>query len=279
MRTEFRACLVILLLLATSGAAQASDDRCLYEEWLRDLAGQSENLVAELSSGGVGQGAALAALLADHDSAALRRARLRDGYGGYAPQVARHVATARGLLAGRGGRAAQLAALQGSTAQLLAAVARVDCAARQVPMAAAGAEGGTRTASTSPSGGLRVMLDWTSVLAVLLGLLALGGVLLAERRTRSRKHRNQRFVCDIACSVRIGGAAHDSRIVDLSAAGAKLRLGLETAGELPVEITSEAFSTAGRVAWSNAHYCGVIFDRPLAPDALQAAVMPRAGAA
>ncbi|WP_323765947.1 PilZ domain-containing protein [Marinovum sp.] len=280
MRSDFRPVLAICLLLALTGPARAAEGRCHYEEWLLGLIYQSETMVDEIEAAGrTRHGAVLAITLAAHDSAALRRARQRDGYDAYAPLVARHVAAARALLARSSARPALLSSLRTSTAQLLAAVAQVDCAAKYAPTAAASAQSGTRTVGTSGGSGVRLAMDWTAAPVFLLGLGLLGGLVLLERRTRSRKRRNQRFVCDIACSVRVGGTAHDSRIIDISAAGAKLKLGLEGGGDQPVEITSGAFRTAGRVAWSNAHYCGVVFDRPLSADVLQQAILPRAGAA
>ncbi|WP_417525401.1 PilZ domain-containing protein [Marinovum sp.] len=280
--SDFKITLAAGALLASSTAVQAAEDSCRFEEWLLRMAYQTETVVADFAAGGRSRHqTSFATTLKAIEGPGLRRAMVQDGYEDYETLVGQHVATARALLGGttRGStRAEQVRALTASTAQLLAAVTRIDCASRNAQQARAAALDGSKTAGASGGNGMRLSIDWSVMLALLLGVGVLAGLLLAERWTRFRKRNDQRFVCDIPCQVTQKGATRDSRIVDISAAGAKLQIGLEGNSE-QVDIKAAGFETAGRVVWANSHYCGVIFDRPLSQGVLQEAVAGRVAVA
>lgn len=276
--SDFKITFAAGVLLASSTAVQAAEDSCLFEEWLLRMAYQTETVVADFTAGGSSRHqAGFATTLKAIEGPGLRRAMVQDGYEDYATLVGQHVAAARALLGGTTGgsaRADQLRALSNSTAQLLAAVTRIDCAARNQPQARAAALEASKTSGASDGNGMRMTIDWPVTLALLLGGGVLAGLFLAERWTRFRKRNDQRFVCDIPCRVTQRGATRDSRIVDISAAGAKLQIGLEGNAE-PIDIKAAGFETGGRVVWANTHYCGVVFDRPLSQGVLQEAVSAR----
>ncbi len=265
--------LVVAALLAGGGTARAQAP-CAFEAWLLRLLHQGDALITAAGTNPPPPG--FGALLDRLDQPALRRAMARDGYAAHAPLIERHVALARRLLAAPG---ASRSALQQSTAQLHRLVAQLDCgsgsAARGLSgPAEAGAGDGARL-----GGGLRLSFGWAAAWAGLLGLCGIVGLLLAERWARSRKRRSRRFLCDLPCQVTRQDALHRCRIVDISADGAKLQLGLEDRADLPLQLSTPAFEAGGRVIWANRHYCGVVFDQPLSQEALQAAILPRAGAA
>ena len=264
--SDFRSLLAAGLMLAASVATAAAEEACIFEAWLLRMVHQTNAVAAATGKPGlVRQQAGLARTLAAFDRPEMRRAMAREGYGDFAPLTGRHVASARALLAnppGSPGRDAALRRLGSSGARLLAAVARIDCAATSEEPA----RSATRVAGTAPGAGrgtgLWPAFDGSAGLALLLAAAALAGLLLLEHRTRSRKRRNRRFVCDIPCRIRLRGRLHDSRIVDISEAGAKLQLGMEGSGDAPVDIEAGTFAAAGRVVWANTHYCGADMTTP-----------------
>lgn len=179
----------------------------------------------------------------------------------------------------RGHRGAPWGALRQSTVQLHRLAARIDCAGGSAARGLSGPAEAGAGAGARLGGGRSLLFGGAAALAMLLAAGGLVGPLIAERWTRSRKRRSRRFLCDLPCEVTLQDAQHRCRIVDISAEGGKLQLGLVGSAELPLQIATPAFEIGGRVIWANRHYCGVVFDRPLSQEALQAALLPRAGAA
>lgn len=104
---------------------------------------------------------------------------------------------------------------------------------------------------------------------VLAGLGTLLGRVLA-RRNRRRRRQARRHAVNLPARLRAGRSETETRLVDISRLGAKLRLDPEfEPGPLgAVIITLGDRRIGARARWRNRHYVGVQFLRPLPEDAV-----------
>ncbi|MEM7728123.1 MAG: PilZ domain-containing protein [Pseudomonadota bacterium] len=93
----------------------------------------------------------------------------------------------------------------------------------------------------------------------------------AQRRLRRRTVREARRVFDRPVRVFVDGRAHSMQLVDMSMNGAKIghAAQLSEGGEVGLSIGGDWHS--GTVRWSNAHFAGIKFRRPLDAGTLEAA--------
>lgn len=98
-----------------------------------------------------------------------------------------------------------------------------------------------------------------------------GGYWLYWRRTL-RHERAERFPCQIAARFTRSDEPADCVIENITELGAKLRLeGPGLAVGARIALTCPLFDCRARVRWAKGPYAGIVFDRALSPELLQAA--------
>ncbi|WP_241482260.1 PilZ domain-containing protein [Leisingera sp. ANG-Vp] len=94
-----------------------------------------------------------------------------------------------------------------------------------------------------------------------LSFLVLGGSLLyfLDRIGIRRIRRTKRYPCAVPCTIQAGAKAFPAHLVDLSRAGAKVRL--DASGEVPgrVILTFGGYTMPAQVRWQTPDYFGVKF--------------------
>jgi hypothetical protein len=103
---------------------------------------------------------------------------------------------------------------------------------------------------------------------MLIGLALFGGLFWLNRRARQETVREARRVLDIPVQVSLAGHSHPMRLVDISMNGFKLRHfnGMTIDGDIKIQLGPDWHT--GQVRWSNPHFAGVKFKRPLDQDLL-----------
>ncbi|MCP1170510.1 PilZ domain-containing protein, partial [Limimaricola sp. ASW11-118] len=102
-----------------------------------------------------------------------------------------------------------------------------------------------------------------------LGLAALAA-LAVSRVQRKRQRQAKRHAVNLPARIRSGTAETETRLIDISRQGAKLRLdaGFEPAGLRGVTILLGDRRIGATARWRNKHFLGVQFLRPLPDDAV-----------
>lgn len=156
------------------------------------------------------------------------------------------------------------------------ALARYDCdgaagalvGADATPLAGARAGGATWVPD-----GLVTRLSLPAILVsiwfYLIGgaVLALGGAtfVLVSRHLRRSRRRRHRFPVNLDVRFTVPGGTRDGAILDISCFGAKLRhSGLIEPGQKEIAVALLGTMRAGRIAWLNRHYAGLVLEERLA---------------
>ena len=152
-------------------------------------------------------------------------------------------------------------------ARLAALLARHACPVGTGAARAAADEGAAQQAG-GPQAGPR-MPQIAGFAAAALALAAIA-TLMAGRMLRRAKRRGKRHAVNLPARIRSGTAETETRLVDISQQGAKLRLdaGFEPAGLRGVTILLGDRRIGATARWRNKHYLGVQFLRPLPEDAV-----------
>jgi hypothetical protein len=91
------------------------------------------------------------------------------------------------------------------------------------------------------------------------------GMLINQRVTEREARRGKRYPTHKVTTLMCGGERNSVVMQDLSCRGAKFRHGtaLELTHHQPVALKIGGKMRRGRVSWSNTHYCGMRFNKPL----------------
>ncbi len=108
------------------------------------------------------------------------------------------------------------------------------------------------------------------IVAALLTLVGVGlGVLIGVAYSRNLRRIERRSSCSAGFHAYWQNGSHDGHFVDISRRGCKLRLDHQLRPHTTLTIDTGILVLAGRVAWSNAHYCGVLFSHRLDDQTLR----------
>ncbi len=148
--------------------------------------------------------------------------------------------------------------------------------------AASGTPGRNRPTASEPSGtgayfgrGAIVRADMMVFVMAVLGVLLAAFLFLAQRRLRRRTVREARRMLDRPVMVFMNGSSQAMRLIDVSMNGAKLGHGgtITDGAEIGIELGGNWHKA--QVRWTNAHYAGLKFKRPLDAATLQVLTRPR----
>lgn len=108
-------------------------------------------------------------------------------------------------------------------------------------------------------------LNWgaASGIGLSLALAASGATYLIARLLRKRERRKKRFYCQTPVQVVLAEASFSSTLLDISGLGAKIKKPDSTELDGRVQLLFDDVQLDASVQWQNAHFFGVLFNRPL----------------
>ncbi|WP_136057753.1 hypothetical protein [Candidatus Halocynthiibacter alkanivorans] len=121
--------------------------------------------------------------------------------------------------------------------------------------------------NTTPAGDIAFILgSLTFVIASLTWL---------QMRAKVLKQRAMRYTCAARCNLDDGIVPQDGYIVDISQNSAKVGASWPPKAETKITLNSCGISRNATVLWSNEHFSGVRFDRPLTVEETQRLIAAR----
>ncbi|WP_375281141.1 PilZ domain-containing protein [Pseudooctadecabacter sp.] len=104
---------------------------------------------------------------------------------------------------------------------------------------------------------------------VIVTLIILGGTFYLFRK---RGRRAKRFMCNISASVQLGDTCFQTRVFDISAKGAKIKLPDYPIPSQEATMTVGGIKIAAKLTWQNGHFAGVVFQNPLVMSVVRSLV-------
>ena len=131
--------------------------------------------------------------------------------------------------------------------------------------------GGYRLTQLSGLGGVAAAFGLLSLCAALLVALIVGAG-LHRRRTKREKRRNKRVPCNVPVLVTAEGQTSMQRLVDVSRTGANMENDLDLPIGAKLILSFSSLRKESEITWSNDHFSGVLFDRSLSQNEMDAAL-------
>ncbi len=261
---------LVLALAITVGHPVGAATPCAVNQWLTDLYLQSRALQDAIKDGRVDPARirALADVLARQPGADVSLLLGQSGLQRDRADILDFIDAQNAALTGTG----SARDLRDATRQMAKAVANMTCddnpgARPGTDRFASAVIGGDPDAGARPpsrqGSRLASTLIRPAVLGLIAALLTLAGVTLGTLAVaaRSRKLRRVegRHPCTAGFHAQWKDGRRDGHFIDISRRGCKLRLDHQLHQHTKLAIDAGYLMLTGRVAWSNAHYCGVLF--------------------
>lgn len=104
----------------------------------------------------------------------------------------------------------------------------------------------------------------TMTFFIMLGVMALIGIFFyAQKRAKKKTVREARRALNVPVHVQLEGRDHEMRLVDMSMNGFKIQHTGQIDGQEEIDVAIKGIWHEGQIRWSNPHYAGVKFKRPI----------------